>query len=62
MNDESLPAMPFPSPSGTLLEQAGADAPSGQLRTWMHALPKKRYHTTDMPALGRPFRRRQVHR
>jgi len=32
--------MPFPSPSGTLLEQAGADASSGQLRTWMHALPK----------------------
>jgi len=40
MNNESLPAMPFPSPSSTLLEQAGADAPSGQLRTWMHALPK----------------------
>jgi hypothetical protein len=44
MHEESLPAMPFPSPSSTLLEQAGTDAPSGQLRTWMHALPKTIQH------------------
>ena len=44
MREESLPGMPFPWPSSTLLKQAGADAPSGQLRTWMHALPKTIQH------------------
>jgi hypothetical protein len=44
MHDESLPAMPFPPLSSTLLEQAGADAPSGQLRSWMLALPKTIQH------------------
>src|SRR5215471_12190149 len=44
MREESLPGMPFPCPSSTLLKQAGADAPSGQLRTWMHALPKTIQH------------------
>jgi streptomycin 6-kinase len=44
MHDESLPAMPFPPPSGVLLERAGADAPTGQLRSWMYALPKTIRH------------------
>ncbi|HYY30720.1 MAG TPA: aminoglycoside phosphotransferase family protein, partial [Chthoniobacterales bacterium] len=41
MHDESLPAMPFPPPSSALLEQAGADALNGRLRSWMYALPKR---------------------
>ena len=40
MHNESLPVMPFPSPSSTLLERADAEAPSGQLRSWMRALPE----------------------
>jgi len=32
--------MPFPPPSKTLLEQAGEDAPGGQLWSWMRALPE----------------------
>ena len=36
--------MPFPPPSGVLLERAGADAPTGQLRSWMYALPKTILH------------------
>ena len=27
-----------------MLEQAAADAPTGQLRSWMHALPKTIQH------------------
>ena len=44
MHDELLPAMPFPPPSSTLLEQAAAEESSGQLRSWMHALPKTIQH------------------
>ena len=44
MHDESPPATPFPSPSGTLLEQAATNVPNGQLRMWMHALPRAIRH------------------
>src|SRR5260221_2287762 len=40
MHDEPLPAMPFRSPSNELIQQASADAPRGQLWSWMHALPQ----------------------
>src|SRR5260221_1548723 len=40
MHDEPLPAMLFPSPSNELIQQASADAPRGQLWSWMHALPQ----------------------
>jgi Aminoglycoside/hydroxyurea antibiotic resistance kinase len=40
MHDEPLPAMLFPSPSNELMQQASADAPRGQLWSWMQALPR----------------------
>jgi hypothetical protein len=39
MDDDLPPAMPFPAPSSTLLEQASRDAPNNQLRSWIRALP-----------------------
>jgi hypothetical protein len=40
MPDKDLPAMPFPSPSNELIQQARADAPPGKLWTWIQALPQ----------------------
>jgi streptomycin 6-kinase len=37
---EPLPAMLFPSPSNELMQQASADAPRGQLWSWMQVLPQ----------------------
>jgi hypothetical protein len=40
MDNDPLPAMLFPLPSGTLLRQARADAPRGKMWTWLQALPQ----------------------
>jgi hypothetical protein len=40
MDNDPLPAMLFPLPSGTLLRQARADAPRGKVWTWLQALPQ----------------------
>src|SRR5258708_10533067 len=40
MHEEPLRAMLFPSPSNELMQQASADAPRGQLWSWMQALPQ----------------------
>jgi len=40
MDNDPLPAMLFPLPSGTLLRQARAEAPRGKVWTWLQALPQ----------------------
>src|SRR5258708_11147501 len=40
MHEEPLRAMLFPSPSNELMQHASADAPRGQLWSWMQALPQ----------------------
>jgi streptomycin 6-kinase len=40
MHEEPLPAMLFPSPSNELIQRASANAPRGQLWSWMQALPQ----------------------
>jgi hypothetical protein len=40
MHEEQLRAMLFPSPSNELMQHASADAPRGQLWSWMQALPQ----------------------
>jgi streptomycin 6-kinase len=40
MHDEPAPVMVFPLPSDELIRQAGADAPSGQVWSWMQSLPQ----------------------
>jgi hypothetical protein len=47
-DDDLLPAMPFPPPSNTLLEQAGTDTSSNELCSWMRALPNRIRHCLSL--------------